>query len=457
MSAASTLRIPYWDWAYNATVPEAVNAQAVRITTPRGLEVIKNPLVTYKFQGTPPQSGFRNDRTSTFLQTVRAPSEAGVSQPGIVNQDLQRNAATLHDQVYDSLTYIQAFSSFSNTGGVEDPPYASLEQSHNSVHVLVGGSGGGHMGRVDYAAFDPIFWLHHVNIDRLFAIWQVLNQDSYVTPQDSTGTFTTAPGSTEDVNTPLTPFHGPANVELTPANSLSTRRFGYTYPEVRDWGRSNEVIKSETITKVNALYNPSMKSSRRNLAMGSTPPLIIPPSLLVDGKYCKWFANIRVHKLRPILSLQFALGGPFSIHIFIGDVSDNPKDWGTDGSLVGTQAIFSDWNNTSREGEQYYVHTSIPLTRTLVKAHEKRLLKSLDPESSVPFLAKHLNWRISKHDSTAVYPDHVNTLKISASSQEAWVAASEHEFPTYGTSTTHTECTNGKPAGMKHGDNLQAR
>src|SRR5579862_8609759 len=99
----------------------------------------------------------------------------------------------------------------------------------------------------------------------------------------------------------LTPFHGPDNVELTSANSRSTRRFGYTYPEVRDWDRSVEVIKSETRTKVNALYNPTIKSSRRNLATGPTPPLIIPPSLLVDGKYREWFTNIRVHKLRLIL------------------------------------------------------------------------------------------------------------------------------------------------------------
>ena len=60
----------------------------------------------------------------------------------------------------------------------------------------------------------------------------------------------------------------------------------------------------------------------------------------------------------------------------------------------------------------------------------------------------------AQHDSTAVYPGHVNTLKISTSSQEAWVAASEHEFPTYGPGATHIECTNGKPGGMNYGDNL---
>jgi hypothetical protein len=71
-------------------------------------------------------------------------------------------------------------------------------------------------------------------------------------------------------------------------------------------------------------------------------------------------------------------------------------EWDTDPYLVGTQTILSNWNKTNHEGEQYFVHASIPLTRTLVKAYEKKLLKSLDPESSVPFLTKYLNWRVSK-------------------------------------------------------------
>ena len=40
---------------------------------------------------------------------------------------------------------------------------------HGSVHVLVGNRVG--MGDVPWAANDPIFWLHHCNIDRLWASW----------------------------------------------------------------------------------------------------------------------------------------------------------------------------------------------------------------------------------------------------------------------------------------------
>jgi tyrosinase len=51
------------------------------------------------------------------------------------------------------------------------------KQPHDAVHGLVGGVDpndqelGGLMSDPDTAALDPIFWLHHANIDRLWASW----------------------------------------------------------------------------------------------------------------------------------------------------------------------------------------------------------------------------------------------------------------------------------------------
>jgi tyrosinase len=52
-------------------------------------------------------------------------------------------------------------------------PVGSLELApHGSVHMAVGGSNPpGRMSRFDTAATDPIFWLHHANIDRLWDTW----------------------------------------------------------------------------------------------------------------------------------------------------------------------------------------------------------------------------------------------------------------------------------------------
>jgi tyrosinase len=60
-----------------------------------------------------------------------------------------------------AITRVQQFSN--GTGQLEQTP-------HNDVHGTVGGQGGW-MNDPDWAAADPIFWLHHSNIDRLWFLW----------------------------------------------------------------------------------------------------------------------------------------------------------------------------------------------------------------------------------------------------------------------------------------------
>jgi tyrosinase len=50
------------------------------------------------------------------------------------------------------------------TGRIEETP-------HNDVHVEIGGPYPGWMSYPETAAKDPIFWLHHTNIDRLWQVW----------------------------------------------------------------------------------------------------------------------------------------------------------------------------------------------------------------------------------------------------------------------------------------------
>ena len=64
---------------------------------------------------------------------------------------------------------VTGFLQFGNlTGAVENDP-------HNLVHVMIGGVGvgapAGFMSDPNFAALDPIFWLHHCNIDRLWEAW----------------------------------------------------------------------------------------------------------------------------------------------------------------------------------------------------------------------------------------------------------------------------------------------
>lgn len=61
------------------------------------------------------------------------------------------------------------FGDYQNSGQLELQP-------HNAIHMAIGGTpvgkcAGGWMSDPNCAAQDPIFWLHHTNIDRLWVYW----------------------------------------------------------------------------------------------------------------------------------------------------------------------------------------------------------------------------------------------------------------------------------------------
>jgi tyrosinase len=66
---------------------------------------------------------------------------------------------------------------FSESGGeLEETP-------HNVVHGLVGGEDG-LMSNIRKAALDPIFWLHHANVDRIWSEWAGVVGGPHENPQE---------------------------------------------------------------------------------------------------------------------------------------------------------------------------------------------------------------------------------------------------------------------------------
>lgn len=69
-------------------------------------------------------------------------------------------------------------TAFSHSGST----FGALEQKpHNLVHLRIGGA----MGDPDTAGLDPIFWLHHANIDRLWQEWINLGNERHNPVQES--------------------------------------------------------------------------------------------------------------------------------------------------------------------------------------------------------------------------------------------------------------------------------
>ena len=109
-----------------------------------------------------------------------------------------------------------------------DPGYYALGlagrleiQPHDNVHDNVGGL----MSNVPVAAVDPIFYVHHCQIDRLWAAWQAAGGSTY-----NWGTTSTAP-SQEEWESRKFEFVDDKNnvVTVTALGQLDIRNLGYQY------------------------------------------------------------------------------------------------------------------------------------------------------------------------------------------------------------------------------------
>jgi tyrosinase len=108
------------------------------------------------------------------------------------------------------------------TGQVENTP-------HNAVHRAVGGF----MADPRGAALDPVFWLHHANIDRLWELWRT--QQGRSLPSDPAWLDTEF-----DFPDPIDPS---GRRTLRVGDVLDTRAIGYAYDDVPP-----SPLEAETVT-----------------------------------------------------------------------------------------------------------------------------------------------------------------------------------------------------------------
>ena len=71
-TAATSFRVPYWDWAINATMPDPVNDPMITINTPQGTLSMVNPLYNYTFHPHPSAADFPPTDTVGRLHQSRS-------------------------------------------------------------------------------------------------------------------------------------------------------------------------------------------------------------------------------------------------------------------------------------------------------------------------------------------------------------------------------------------------
>ncbi|TVY48584.1 Polyphenol oxidase [Lachnellula occidentalis] len=415
-TAADNLRLPYWDWASISTMPDVVSQPTVTITTPDGDQDVDNPLFTYKFQQFPMNTTlFPGGGLANSPQTWRDNS---------ADQSLQNS--NLMNRAWYTLTKSTNYSSFATTV----TSGTSMESVHNSVHGAVGGQSG-FMTFLDYAAFDPIFWLHHTNVDRLIALWQAANPTKFLTPLQDPGTFTILPKSIDTVTTSLTPFT--SNNIGTLHTSTSARYlsyFDYSYPEIEDWTQTPAQLKKNVTSQIYDLYDPNQVFGQRQ-----TQTLRARKTLMPGSSTKEWTIDMSVNK--------FDLNGQgFWVRFFIGDIPQNPQDWLT-GACVGSIQVMPTPHQGDGPFAELLEYDELNLDDEITKAG----YDAQDIPTVAGFFEKNLQWRVQKLDGSVVPTEQIPSLSIAVQDETVTFPSDKTEMPTYEDKTVHPDVTRGKSGG----------
>ena len=169
---AAQFSLPYWDYTNQPYLPEAFRDKDYVYSHSDDFSV--NPL-------------YESGRSKTLLAGEPIDYDAKDSIAINVGDKVRNLCVNTMRQALDidELLLLNDVSEFSR--GLED-------RMHNIIHDYIGGavdpvdtasniynriyqtakSGYGLMGHVPSAGFDPIFFLHHANIDRMFAAWEAI-------------------------------------------------------------------------------------------------------------------------------------------------------------------------------------------------------------------------------------------------------------------------------------------
>ncbi|KAG0650056.1 Polyphenol oxidase 1 [Hyphodiscus hymeniophilus] len=432
-TAATNFRLPYWDWATNATIPDVVSSQHVTVNTPTGSQTLTNPLWGYKF---PPLTSAQFPSTQQsnagdwYLaadgQTYRSPNNqvGGPSNVNTANTALTNSG--LQYSTYYALTKAASYNNFatqSNWG-------PSIESVHGNVHVAVGGNYG-HMTQLSYAGFDPIFYLHHCNVDRIVALYQAMNPNNFLTSSyEYGGTFTIPPskpygiGPNDTITTLLGPFSTNTNGDQwTSASSQYLSTFGYSYPEIKDWikGQTPAQLAQNVTAQVNMMWSGQSTPSKRSITVNGRQQVI------------EWSVALSIER--------FQLNGTsFVVRLFVDNVPADPQTWALSQSCVGSFAVLP--QHTVPDGPLADVRAYDEIS--LVQALRNMGHDGQDVPAVVQYLTQNFQWRVQLMDGTVIPPHRYPSLEVEVQEEKVTLARDIYELPTYGQKTLHPEITQGK-------------
>jgi hypothetical protein len=230
-----SLRLPYWDYTDPANVAMPAEFMTPTYTNAKG-DLVANPLYEVRRMPewlTPPFSTL---------------------DPTVTN-------------INDALKIPLLLDTTDANGDVVPGYQSTIEQSpHGDVHCGVMDCPKPVMGAVPYSSNDPIFWLHHANIDRMWDCW--LSIPGHANPADAA--FMNQPFMYVDENG--------AEVTKTVRDIISGGMVDYVYEKPSGCGRP-EAVQMAAAAPSKKMTAQQKKSARQALAkpvlLGKTTPVAI--------------------------------------------------------------------------------------------------------------------------------------------------------------------------------------
>lgn len=196
-SADKDFALPYWNWTETHVVPDS-------------------------FYG---DGNALNDTVSISGSCRGAPSAGrGRAQGSAFSEDDLKNYVGPV-----KIGSIQSNPDFASYGGA-NPGRGALEATpHNFVHRWVGGTKGSNMVQY-FSPLDPIFWMHHCNIDRLYSDW--LSRPGHKPPSDQSA------WRDASFNDFFDPAGRPAGKEWTCGITVDSEAMGYVYDTLKSFPKA---------------------------------------------------------------------------------------------------------------------------------------------------------------------------------------------------------------------------
>lgn len=164
----SSVALPYWDWTRPVDELPSLFTSQTYYDTWRD-EVVNNPFAR----------GYVKEANGYTVRDV---------QPEL----FKRSKDGKHSVLFDELLL-----------ALEQRDYCDFEVQyevvHNAIHYLVGGHQTYSLSSLHYSSYDPIFFVHHAFLDKVWAVWQELQKRRHL-PYDR------ADCAVNYMSTPMHPF-----------------------------------------------------------------------------------------------------------------------------------------------------------------------------------------------------------------------------------------------------------